>query len=326
MEIIEDIESITAPLANAVVTIGNFDGVHRGHQALFDKVVEKAAALGGKAVAITFEPHPIRVLKQNGQPPLITTYERKVELIARAGVEVLISIRFTPEFAEFSPLDFVKDLLVDRIGMKAIVVGEDYNFGKNREGNLALLKTYAQRFGFEVITVGKIQIPSEDSVERISSTRIRDLILAGDVAVASRMLGRDYQIRGVVVTGRNRGGRQLGFPTANIRLEDELCPACGIYAVTVEWEGKSWPGVANVGYSPTFDDRIFTVEVYLIDFEGDLYGKRMRVNFVERLREERRFESLAALSAQIRKDILVARGILSTRREPAAELREAERL
>lgn len=324
MEIIEDIDSIPTPLANAVVTIGNFDGVHRGHQALFSKVVEKARARGGKAVAITFEPHPVRVLKQNGQPPLITTYEQKVELIARAGADVLISIRFTPEFAELSPLDFVKDLLVGRIGMKAIVVGEDYNFGKNREGNLALLKTYARQFGFEVITVGKIQIPADNAIERISSTRIRDLILAGEVAVAGRMLGRDYQIRGAVVTGRNRGGRQLGFPTANIRMEDELCPACGIYAVTAEWEGKSWPGVANVGYSPTFDDRIFTVEVYLIDFAGDLYGKRMRVNFVERLRGERRFESLAALSAQIRNDVLVARGILSNRPGPEAARREAE--
>ncbi|MEW6671763.1 MAG: bifunctional riboflavin kinase/FAD synthetase [Thermodesulfobacteriota bacterium] len=310
MELIEGIDRITAPLPNAVVTIGNFDGVHLGHQALFRKVIEKARLLDGKAVAITFEPHPIRVLKQNGQPPLITIYDQKVELISRTGIDVLICIRFTPEFASLSPEAFVADLLVGRIGMKAIVVGEDYTFGRNRGGNLALLKAFARQLEFEVLTVGEIQT-FNSITERISSTKIRDLVMDGQVDSARRMLGRDYQIRGVVVPGRNRGGRQLGFPTANIQMEDELCPKTGIYAVTVDCGGSSYPGVANIGYSPTFDDHQFTIEVHLMDFSGDLYGKRLRVNFIKRLRDEKRFDNLDELSAQIGKDVAEARKILA---------------
>ena len=310
MELIEDIDSITAPLPNAVVTIGNFDGVHIGHQALFQKVIEKARILDGKAVAITFEPHPVRVLKQNGLPPLITIYKQKIELIAQLGLDVLICIRFTPEFAALSPEAFVADLLVSRIGMKAIVVGEDYTFGKNREGNLTLLKAYAQQYDFEVITVGEIQT-FNSIAQRISSTKIRDLVLAGDVDIARRLLGRNYQVRGVVVRGRNRGGQQLGFPTANIQMEDELCPKDGIYAVTVDCGGNSYPGVANIGYSPTFDDHQFTVEVHLMDFSGDLYGKHLRVNFVKRLRDEKRFGNPVELSAQIKKDVTEARKVLA---------------
>jgi riboflavin kinase/FMN adenylyltransferase len=310
MELIEDIDRIRAPLPNAVVTIGNFDGVHIGHQALFRKVIEKARLLNGRAVAVTFEPHPIRVLKQNGQPPLITIYRQKIELIDRAGIDVLICIKFTPEFASLTPEAFVADLLVGRVGMKAIVVGEDYTFGRNREGNLALLRVYAQQFGFEVITVGEIQT-SNSIAQRISSTKIRDLVMEGDVDTARSLLGRNYQIRGVVVTGRNRGGKRLGFPTANIQLEDELCPKNGTYAVTVEYGNQSYPGVANIGYSPTFDDRQFTVEVYLIGFSGDLYGSRLRVNFVKRLRDEKRFADPAALVAQIKQDVMDAQKILS---------------
>jgi riboflavin kinase/FMN adenylyltransferase len=310
MKLVEDIETITEPFPKAVVTIGNFDGVHIGHQALFYAVIQKAKAIEGTAIAITFEPHPIRVLKQNGLPPLITIYEKKVELIAKMGLDVLICIRFTPEFAAMSAESFVKDLLVERIGMKAIVVGEDYAFGKNREGNLSLLKEYAKRLDFEVIAVDKVQLENKLS-ERISSTKIRDLILGGEVDTASKLLGRNYQIRGGIVKGRNRGGKQLGFPTANINMKDELCPKIGIYAVTVDCEGKSYQGVVNIGYSPTFDDRKFTVEVHLIDFNENLYGKHIRINFVKRLRDEQRFETLPELSTQIRKDISEARNILS---------------
>jgi len=310
MELIEGIEKIVEPLHNAVVTIGNFDGVHLGHQALFNMVIEKARPIDGRAVAITFEPHPVRVLKQNGLPPLITVYERKIELIARTGIDVLICIQFTPEFAALSPRAFVVDLLVKRIGMKAIVIGEDYAFGKNREGNLALLQEYGREFDFNVYTVGEIRT-SDGSVQRISSTRIRDLVTQGDVDSARILLGRNYQVRGDVIPGRNRGGRQLGFPTANIRIQNELCPKIGSYAVMVDLENTSCPGVANIGYSPTFDDRQFTVEVHLIGFSGDLYGKHLRVNFVKRLRGEKRFGSPAELSAQIKRDVAEALKIMA---------------
>ncbi|MFC1816175.1 bifunctional riboflavin kinase/FAD synthetase [Thermodesulfobacteriota bacterium] len=311
MELIEKIETITTPYHNAVVTIGNFDGVHIGHHALFQKVIEKARALNGKAIAITFEPHPIRVLKHNGLPPLITLYEQKVELIEKSGLDVLICIHFTPEFADLSAEAFVKDLLLKRIGMKAIVVGEDYTFGKNREGNLELLQGYARRFDFEVIPISQILI-SNNLSERISSTIIRDLVMEGKVDAAHKLLGRYYQIRGVVVAGRNRGGKQLGFPTANLNLHDELCPKTGIYAVTVDYEGKNYQGVANIGYSPTFDDQVFTVEVHIIDFSGQLYDKNIRINFVGRMRAEKRFDTLFELSEQIKRDIIKARKIISS--------------
>jgi riboflavin kinase/FMN adenylyltransferase len=311
MELIEKIETIATPYHNAVVTIGNFDGVHIGHQAIFQKVIEKAQSLNGKAIAITFEPHPIRVLKRNGLPPLITLYEQKVELIEKSGLDVLICIHFTPEFAGLSAEAFVKDLLLKRIGMKAIVVGADYTFGKNREGNLELLKGYAKRFDFEVIPISRIQI-SNNLSERVSSTIIRDLVMEGKVDAVLKLLGRYYQIRGVVVAGRNRGGKQLGFPTANLNLHDELCPKTGIYAVTVDCEGKNYQSVANIGYSPTFDDQVFTVEVHILDFSGHLYDKKIRINFVRRMRDEIRFDTLSELSEQIKRDIIKARKILSS--------------
>jgi len=315
MEIIEQLEQISKPFENAVITIGNFDGVHLGHRALFQQVVEKAKALGGRSIAMTFEPHPIRVLKKNGQPPLITLYEQKVELIRKTGIEVLICVPFTPEFAAMSARAFVEDLLVERIGMKAIVVGEDYTFGANREGNLGLLKKYAGRLGFEVVVVYPVKV-SREIAGRISSTRIRQLINAGRVEDAGVLLGRYYQIRGRVVSGRSRGAKVLGFPTANINLHDELCPKEGIYAVTVEHEGREFPGVANIGYSPTFGDQLFTVEVYILDFNEDIYDQKIRVNFVKKLRDEIRFSDINQLKQAIAGDVARAREILAHLENP----------
>jgi len=309
MELIEHIENIKEPFKNAVITIGNFDGVHIGHQSLFHEVVERAHTLGGTSIAMTFEPHPIRVLKQNDHPPLITLYEQKAELISNTGMDVLICVPFTREFAAMTAKAFVEDLLVKRIGMKAIVVGKDYTFGKNREGNLDLLKTYANDLDCEVIVMDWIQ-PSKWP-DRISSTRIRELVMDGEVSEAQKMLGRDYQIRGTVATGRDRGGRLLGFPTANINLQDELCPKTGVYAVTVECLGKKYIGVANIGYSPTFEDQVFTAEVHILDFNENIYGQKIRVNFIQRLRDERKFSDISELSEQIKKDVDHTREILS---------------
>lgn len=310
MQVLEDIEKIDHPYKNAVITIGNFDGVHIGHQALFHKVIEKAGELDGTSIVMTFEPHPIRVLKQNNHPPLITLYEQKAELIAKAGIDILICIPFTREFASIPAKKFIEEILVDRIGIKAIIVGEDYTFGKNREGNLNLLKTYGKQIGFEVIVVREIQT-SNNSEDKISSTRIRELISEGRVAESQKFLGRHYQIRGTVMAGRDRGGRLLGFPTANIKLYDELSPKTGVYVVTVECKGSKYKGVANIGYSPTFDDRIFTVEVHILDFNDDIYGQKIRVNFIKRLRDEKKFLNISELSKQIKKDIDKALDILS---------------
>lgn len=310
MELVENIDKIEEPYKNAVITIGNFDGVHIGHQALFHEVIEKAEAIDGTSIVMTFEPHPARVLKQNGHLPLITLYEQKIELISSSGVDVLICVPFTREFAAISAKEFVEDLLLKCIGMKAIVVGKDYTFGRNREGNLDLLQNYAKILGFEVIIADWIRA-SKGWQGRISSTRTRELVTAGKVAEAQKLLGRHYQIRGVVTSGRNRGGRLLGFPTANIILNDELCPKNGVYAVSVECMDKTYQGVANIGYSPTFDDHVFSVEVHILDFNKDIYGQKIRVDFVQRIRDEIKFSNISELADQIRKDITKANGILS---------------
>jgi riboflavin kinase / FMN adenylyltransferase len=309
MKIIEDLEHLEMPIHKAVVTIGNFDGVHIGHQALLQTVVEKAHGIGGTAVALTFDPHPMRVISTNGHPPLITMKEQKSELIARTGIEVLLLIPFTLEFASISARSFVEDLLIRRIGMQALVVGNDYTFGRNREGNLDLLRQWAPEMGFDVVVVDWIQSVN-GLAGRISSTRVRELVMEGRMEEAKKLLGRNYQIRGVVASGRNRGGRLLGFPTANINLQDELSPRQGIYAVTVEHGSDVYQGVANIGYSPTFEDNIFTVEVHILDFKKNIYGEAIRVNFIQRLRDEIKFQNIEALAAQIQLDIDKARQIL----------------
>jgi riboflavin kinase/FMN adenylyltransferase len=310
MKVFNHLDQINEPVNQAVITIGNFDGVHIGHQALFHEVIEKAEAIGCTSVAITFEPHPLRVLKRNNHPPLITLYEQKSELIERTGIDILICVPFTPEFAALSAQQFVRDLLVQKLGIKAIVVGEDYSFGKHREGNIDLLKSYATDYGFEVIVAGWIK-SARALAARISSTKIRELITDGRMEQAEKMLGRNYQIRGKVVTGRDRGGKLLGIPTANINLHDELCPKTGIYAVTVECEGEQYRGVANIGYSPTFEDHEFTVEVHILDFSDNIYGKKIRVNFIRRIRDEIKFSSISELIDQIKLDISAARKILA---------------
>jgi len=310
MKLIKNLDEITEPFKNAVITIGNFDGVHIGHQALFHEVIERADSIGGTSIAMTFDPHPLRVLTDNGHPPLITLYEQKAELIEKSGIDVLIRIEFTHQFASLTAKEFIEDILIDRIGMKAMIVGKDYTFGKNREGNIELLQDYAKTHGYKVITANWIQ--SASNIDgRVSSTKIRELIGAGKVAEAQQSLGRFYQIRGVVAAGRDRGGRLLGFPTANINLQDELCPKSGVYAVTVEFSNKQYKGVANIGYSPTFDDHVFTVEVHILDFDQDIYSSNIRVNFVERIRDEIKFSGVEELSEQIRKDIIKAREILA---------------
>lgn len=310
MKLVNHLDQISKPFKNAVIAIGNFDGVHIGHQALFHEVIEKADRIGGTSIAMTFEPHPMRVLKQNNHPPLITLYEQKQELIERTGMDVLICVPFTAQFAALTAREFVEDLLVKKIGMKAIVVGEDYSFGKNREGNLELLKSFATELGFDVIVANWIKL-ARDYPDRISSTRIRELVMDGQMDEAHKMLGRHYQIRGIVVTGRDRGGKVLGIRTANINLHDELCPKTGIYAVTVECRENLYNGVANIGYSPTFDDHEFTVEVHILDFSDNIYDKKIRVNFIQRIRDEQKFSNISELIDQIQKDIAAARDILA---------------
>ncbi|MDL2322060.1 bifunctional riboflavin kinase/FAD synthetase [Desulfosarcina sp. OttesenSCG-928-B08] len=310
MKIIQDLSSISEPFTSAAITIGNFDGVHTGHQALFQEVIRQAGAMGGVSVAMTFEPHPLRVITQHSHPPLITLYEQKAELIEKSGIDILIGIPFTLEFSAISARAFVEDILVRQIGTKAIVVGEDYTFGNKREGDVALLRKLGQEMNFSVIVSDWIH-SANGSASRVSSTRIRQLVMDGDMETAACMLGRYYQICGTVAHGRDRGGRLLGIPTANIVLEDGLCPKPGVYAVTVQYADTLYPAVANIGYSPTFGDHVFTVEAHLLDFDKNIYGQRIRVNFVRRLRDEVRFSGLDELVRQIHQDIADARLILA---------------
>jgi len=310
MKVFRGLEEIRSPFHNAVVAVGNFDGVHLGHQAIFAKAREKAREIGGVSVAVTFDPHPVKVLNHRQPPPLITLPEQKLELIGKQGIDAAVVIPFTREFASVSATSFVRDILMDTIGMKGIVIGRDYGFGKNREGNVDFLRSLSSELAFEVIVPDWVAM-NETLPERVSSTRIREIIQQGDVEYARAFLGRYYQLRGTVSAGRRRGGSLLGFPTANIRLEDELCPRQGVYAVSVEVDGQTRMGVANIGYSPTFDDYLFTVEVHIIDFSGDIYGKPIRVNFISRIRDEIKFNSIDELSAQIQRDIETGRRILS---------------
>jgi riboflavin kinase/FMN adenylyltransferase len=309
MNVINDLNDISTPFKRAVITIGNFDGVHLGHQALFKEVVSKSREIDGAAVAMTFEPHPMQVLKRNYQPPLITLLEQKIELIGRTGIDFLICVPFTRQFAALTPREFVEDILIRRIGMAVIIVGRDYSFGRHREGNVRLLRTFAEIFDFELILADWIQ-RGEAEEGRISSTKIRELVMDGRVDAVRPMLGRYYQLRGQVASGRNRGGRLLGFPTANLNLQDELCPKAGVYAVTVEWNGRAYDGVANIGWSPTFDDHVFTVEAHILDFDENIYGQQIRVNFIKRIRDELKFSSVEELAQQIQKDVNVTRQIL----------------
>lgn len=316
MKVISGLDQITTPFHNAVVAIGNFDGVHRGHQAIFEIVRQKAAAIGGTSVAITFDPHPVKVLNKKQSPPLITLLEQKMELIEAAGIDVTLCIPFDESFAALTAKAFTEDILVGKIGMKAIVIGKDYTFGKNRKGDVNYLKEAGSRLDFEVVVPDWVPM-GKDLPERVSSTRVREVIEAGDVAYAHELLGRYYQLKGRVRTGRSRGGRLLGFPTANINLHDELCPKMGVYAVTVELASGIYEGVANIGYSPTFDDHLFTVEVHLLDFSGDLYDQEIRVNFIRRIRDEKKFNNIDELSDQITRDIETAKAILAERQAHA---------
>jgi len=305
MELYEGFEGIEHPFQDSVITIGNFDGVHKGHQALLASAVEKAAQIGGRSVAVTFEPHPKRVLCNGDHPPLITIHEQKAELIAACGVDVLVTVPFTKEFSTIDARRFVTDLLIGKLGMKAIIVGNDYYFGRKREGDIALMKRFGEEMDFDVITPEWVNLGEK----RISSTRIREIISRGEVHRAPELLGRFYQVRGKVVSGRDRGGKLLGFPTANINLNDELCPASGVYAVSVSCSLGRFQGVANIGYSPTFDDHIFTVEVHILDFSGDIYGETIKVDMVQKLRDEKKFSGIDELSRQIETDIENARSL-----------------
>ncbi len=299
MQVILNLNEIKKPLTNPVLTIGNFDGVHKGHLALFDKVKERAKAIAGQSVVMTFEPHPLKIMRPADGPQLITHTGQKLELIEKAGIDVIVCVSFDREFAAIPARDFVNSILVKKIGIKEIVVGYDYTFGHNREGDINLLREIGNDFGFVVHLVGPIEIDHT----LVSSTSIRRLVQEGRLEEARVLLGRDFEVQGTVVKGQNRGGRLLGFPTANLNPHGELLPKRGVYAVKLLIDDVFYKGVTNVGYNPTFGDTGLTVETHVLDYSGELRGKTIKVHFIKRLRDEKTFKTLEELSGQIAQDI-----------------------
>jgi riboflavin kinase/FMN adenylyltransferase len=306
MEVIRSLEQIPGEFRDAFVTIGNFDGVHLGHIPILKKLIEEAHREKSKALVITFDPHPKKVLRPDIRPfYLITSIEEKIKLLEEIGVDGLIFIPFDLDFSRMTSESFVRDILWGKLHIRKIFVGHDYSFGKSKTGNKVFLAEFGKQLGFEVDIINAVKLDDET----ISSTRLRHLILAGDVKTAARLLGRPYNISGIVIEGKKRGSI-LGIPTANIKPDKELIPAQGVYAVISRLGKDSYKGVLNVGFNPTFSDTDLSVEVFLLDFSGDIYGEKVDVLFIERIRDEVKFESPEQLVTQIRKDIDEARTIL----------------
>jgi len=309
MIIVRNLEELSSPLHNAVVTIGNFDGVHLGHREIFRRVVRKAQEVGGTSVVYTFVPHPLKVVAPERAPRLINTYSEKERLIEASCIDVLICAPFTPETASWSASRFVEDVLVAKIGVRHLIVGYDYAFGRGREGNVEFLRRKGEDLGFEVEELG----PIRGEGEVYSSTRIRQMLTAGDVRGVVALLGRHFTLEGEVVHGAKRG-KKLGFPTANISTDKEILPRPGVYAVKVKKGDALFDGVVNIGCNPTFCSEGISVEVHLLNFHQEIYGETLRLYFVERLRDEMLFPAPDALIRAIAADIARARQLLEATR------------
>ena len=300
MEVYYGIEEFRS-VRNPVVTTGTFDGVHIGHRKIIQQLSHLAEKTGGETVLLTFFPHPRMVLHPDDHGlKLINTQKEKIERLKLAGIDHLIIHPFTKEFSRLSSIEFVRDILVNRIGTKHLVIGYNHHFGRNREGSFEHLKEYGPVYGFEVE-----EIPAQD-IEKVnvSSTKIRKALLDGDVETANQYLDYNYSLEGQVVHGDHRG-RELGFPTANLDIGDlhKLIPGNGVYAVTVLLEGQQWKGMMNIGVRPTVDDSDRrSVEVHLFDFSGDLYGKNLKVIFAARIRNEQKFQNEEMLKQQLQED------------------------
>jgi riboflavin kinase / FMN adenylyltransferase len=314
-------------MSGTAVTIGAYDGVHLGHRALLRELSTLAAAEGLSTVVVTFDRHPAGVVRPESAPPQLTDLEQKLELLAACGIDRTLVIEFDRARADESAEDFVKEVLVDTLGARLVVVGEDFHFGHGRKGNVALLTELGRDYGFTVIgarlTGSGEPIAGESGPGEpvaVSSTRIRKLVAAGDVVGAAKLLGRPHEVRGVVVHGDGRGGPELGFPTANMMIDEDIAlPAVGIYAgYFTRADGSVHPAAISVGRRPTFYEPGTTsvlVEAYLLHFEGDLYGELSRVSFVCRLRDEQQFDSVDALIAQMHQDAAAAEQALIADRQ-----------
>ena len=299
-------QEITKDFRASFVTIGNFDGVHLSHRHICSKLANEAREAGAKSLVITFDPHPKMILHPDIRPFfLITTLDEKLNLLKECGIDATIIIPFSPDYAKTTAREFVYETLERKLAIKKIIIGHDYTFGQNKKGNDTYLISAGQELGFDVEVIDAFK----EGEEIVSSTLIRNLILQGKVAAAGKLLGRWYNVAGPVVTGFGRGIK-LGFPTANIDPEKELLPPAGIYAAFVEVEQKRYMAALNIGEKPTFADYTFTFEAHLLNFEGDLRGKRLNTEFVEKLRDIIKFDSPEMLKKQIAADVKKVRAIL----------------
>ncbi|MEO6653866.1 MAG: bifunctional riboflavin kinase/FAD synthetase [Ilumatobacteraceae bacterium] len=312
MQVITDASTEPFPTERTVLTIGAYDGLHLGHQAVIAQVRALAAERGAKSAVVTFDRHPATIVRPESAPKLLTDQEQRLELLEATGIDAAVVLPFDAEQASESAYAFVERVLVDCLHAELVVVGNDFHFGRNREGNVDLLREIGETSGFDVEPVVLIE-RGDDVAEPVSSTAIRRALAGGNVTLATAMLGRPFEARGVVVQGDQRG-RLLGFPTANVEVSSRIClPADGVYAGWYERPGGSrFPSAINLGRRPTFYEHAHSslLEAHLIDFEGELYGEVAHVQFVGFLRSERKFDGIDALVAQLKHDIDHARQLL----------------
>lgn len=297
----------TVKFKNTSAAIGIFDGVHLGHQLLIKKMLAKAKDLHAKSLVITFFPHPAHVLRPDIDFKYLVSFKSRMQLLERLGVDVCLVIPFTSKFARIPPRNFIKNLLVDRLGVKALFVGEDFRFGSKRSGDVALFNVLAEEYGYEMHGIDALA----QGGEVISSTRIRKLVKEGDLLGVKKLLGRDFNCLGTVIKGQGRG-KGLGFPTANVNYDECILPPVGVYAVKVEYKNKIYAAVANLGFRPSFKETSSKpfLEVHIFDFNKDLYGRDIDVIFIKRIRDEKKFASVEDLRLQIYKDAQKTRLVL----------------
>jgi riboflavin kinase/FMN adenylyltransferase len=291
----------------ATVTVGSFDGVHLGHQAVLREIDQRARAAGRASVLVTFDPHPLEVVNPEAAPPLLTTGPERLEILAQSPLDYVVILRFDRHLAGLTPEGFVRQVLLDRCSVRELVIGHDHGFGRGRSGDVETLRTLGARLGFAVDVVAPVDVGGQ----HVSSSRIRRAVTGGDLASAAAMLGRRYSVVGQVGQGEQRG-RRLGVPTINLGElpARKLLPPDGVYAVEVEWRGGRAGGMMNQGPRPTFQDGRRVLEAHIFDFDGDLYGEWVRIEWIERLRDVKRFESLEHLKNQLQQDRTRALAVL----------------
>jgi len=292
--------------SNTCLAIGAFDGLHKGHQLIITEAIKEARKNNYPAAVLSFYPHPLEIIEGKNTPPSIVSRRQKISILEQMGVDYYFEQKFNKQFAQLRAKEFINDILLDKINVKTVVVGDDFRFAYKNEGNAEILSKMGELHGFQAKIISQLHA----SDDRISSTRIRSLLENGKIKKAADLLGRSYQICGEVVHGKKRG-RKLGYPTANIKLETNYAlPPEGVYAVKLYHKGQEYIGAANLGDNPTFNNQELSFEVYILDFEGDLYGKRLCVNFIEFIRGEEDFSSKEKLIEQMKQDILYTRRLL----------------